>query len=169
MQESGFCWSRVWIQALHSSCLAEIWLCFWSTVACQLFLILSLSSITRNWGLGGVCDEVSPPESGEKSHPLQKNWAFPVIVQGHIEELGPWAWARVAMPSLPVSLMPETVLSAFVASSSLFKPWRTARLDPLETRLKSHSETLVSKLLFDLLKTTHWKQSLLYPFRFNFD
>lgn len=46
--------------------------------------------------------EVSPPESGGRSHPLQKNRTFPVIVQGHIEELGPWGWAGVAMPSLPI-------------------------------------------------------------------
>lgn len=125
----------------------------------------TLASITRNCGKGSA---VSPPESGGKSHPLQKNRAFPVIVQGHIEELGLWGWARVAMPSLPLSLMPETVLAVcHIRPLTLSNPG--GRLYPLETQLKSHSETLVSKLLFDLLKTTHWKQSLLYPFRFNFD
>lgn len=132
-----------------------------------IFHSFTLSSITGNCGFRGV-GEVSPPESGGKSHLLQKNRAFPVIVQGHIEELGLWGWARVAMPSLSLSLMPETVLALrHIRPPTLSNPG--GRLYPLETQLKSHSETLVSKLLFDLLKTTHWKQSLLYPFRFNFD
>ena len=75
---------------------------------------------------------------------MQKNRAFPVIIQGHREELGPWGWARVAMPSLPISLMPETVLAAFV--TYVFRLDQT--LEDNSSILRKHDSRVTQKLWF---------------------
>lgn len=95
------CWASVWIQALPSSYLAEIWLCFWSTGACQLFLILSLFSPSP-----GTSDSGEGVRSLLQSLvgrvTLCKRTELFLWLSSHIEELGPWGWAWVAMPSLPI-------------------------------------------------------------------
>lgn len=110
-----------------------------------------------------VCPPPHPPDSAFTAQSPSLTYSFllrriSVMVldppRGH-KELWLWAWTRMVIPSVSIYLIPGTMLVVSIP----YVPPHPQLFQILEdcsilwkTGLKSHLETLVSKLLFDLLK-----------------